>query len=51
MSYGLTTFDGEVILKINSETIEDAVDYFSKIKRLSKFELLSIFDVVMIHNN
>jgi hypothetical protein len=51
MSYGLTTFDGEVILKINSETIEDAVDYFSKIKRLSKSELLHIFDVIMLHNN
>ena len=34
MTYGLVTIDGEVILKVDSQELNTAIDYFSKIKRL-----------------
>tara|TARA_R110002050_G_scaffold79261_11_gene169411 strand:- start:16923 stop:17075 length:153 start_codon:yes stop_codon:yes gene_type:complete len=44
--YELTTKKGEVISKITGRnTIEEAIDYFSQIKLLSKFNLLMIYEV------
>ena len=33
----------EVLIKTSCYSIEDAVDYFSKVKQLSKKDLVSIF--------
>ena len=51
MTYGLLTMDGEVILKVKSQTIKSAIEYFSKIKKLPKDKLLSIFYVVNVNSN
>jgi hypothetical protein len=41
--YALKTKDGEIINTINAVSLEDAIDLFSKIKKLPKKELLDIF--------
>lgn len=47
-TFKLMTQGGEVIKKFNCEDYEEAVEYFSKIKRLKRQILLRIFKV--IHN-
>lgn len=43
--YKLTTKSGEIIKKINAESLEIAIDNFSKIKKLSPGKLLEIYEV------
>lgn len=47
-TFKLTTKSGETINKFCCQSKEDAVDYFSKVKRLSKKVLLSLF---IVENN
>tara|TARA_S200002703_G_scaffold31439_1_gene27489 strand:- start:6118 stop:6276 length:159 start_codon:yes stop_codon:yes gene_type:complete len=43
--FNLTTKNGEVISKVNSKTLEDAITVFSINKKLNKNQLLNIYDV------
>jgi hypothetical protein len=35
----------EVIAKVKAETLEQAVDYFSKVKNLSKEDILKVYTI------
>jgi len=43
--YVLKTNNGEVIKKINVSNLDDAIDYFAKMKNLKKQQLISIFKI------
>lgn len=45
-TFQLVTNDGEVITKTKSYTKEEAVDFFSSIKKLNKVKLLKIYKVI-----
>ena len=40
----------EVIIKTNCQSIEDAIEYFSEVKRLPKKDLVSIFLITESEN-
>ena len=48
--YGMLTKDGEVIYKLKSENIMDAIKRFAFIKRMNIPTLLEIFEVREIKN-
>lgn len=43
--YVLKTNDGEIVKRINASDLDDAIDYFTKMKKLKKKQLLKIFEV------
>jgi hypothetical protein len=44
-TYQLKTKSGETIKKIDAESLEQAIDFFSDIKQLTKKQLLKLFIV------
>ncbi len=45
MEYVLLSCDGDIISKTKSESLSEAIDFFSKTKKLTSEVLLTIFDV------
>ena len=45
MKYNLTTKSGEVISKCEAVSIEHAIEYFALRKKMSRGDLLKIFEV------
>ena len=45
MIYAMSTRTGSVIMKKQSNNLEEAIDYFSKVKQLPKNEFLKLFKV------
>lgn len=43
--FALKANGGEVIKKINARDLDDAIEYFAKLKNLKKKQLLNIFSV------
>ena len=41
--YAMTTRTGSVVIKTKADSLEEAVNYFAKMKQLSKKEFLKIF--------
>jgi len=48
LMYELRTKDGETLNKKSAESMEDAIELFSKYKMISSKSLLDIFDVVYV---
>ena len=46
--FAMTTRTGSVVIKTNAENLEEAVDFFSKMKQLPKDKFLKIFTVTEI---
>ena len=46
--YAMTTRMGSVVIKANADNLEEAIEYFSKMKQLPKEEFLKIFEVTEI---
>lgn len=46
--YSMSTRDGSIITKKNADNLEEAVNYFIKMKKLPKSEFLKIFKVEKI---
>lgn len=47
--YVLKTNNGEVIKRVNVSSLDDAIDYFAKMKKLEKQQLISIFKVELLN--
>ena len=43
--YAMTTRMGSVVIKANANNLEEAIEYFSKMKQLPKKEFLKLFIV------
>lgn len=41
--YAMTTRMGSVVIKANADSLEEAIEYFSKMKQLPKEEFLKLF--------
>ena len=50
MMYVMTTRMGSVVIKKQAKNLEEAITFFSKMKRLSRKEFLKIFLVTKIKN-
>jgi hypothetical protein len=49
MTYGMTTRTGDIVIKTeNASNIEEAIEYFAKIKQLPRKEFLKVFLVTEI---
>ena len=46
--YAMTTRMGSVVIKANANNLEEAIEYFSKMKKLPKKEFLKLFIVTEI---
>ena len=46
--YAMTTRMGSVVIKANANNLEEAIEYFSKMKQLPKKEFLKLFIVTEI---
>ena len=46
--YAMTTRTGSVVIKTNADSLENAINYFSKKKQLPKEEFLKLFIVTEI---
>ena len=46
--YAMTTRTGSVVIKANADSLEEAIEYFSKMKQLPKEEFLKLFNVTKI---
>ena len=46
--YAMTTTSGTVVVKTNANSLEEAIDYFSKIKQLPREDFLKLFLVTEI---
>tara|TARA_Y100001963_G_scaffold62304_1_gene86934 strand:- start:63 stop:212 length:150 start_codon:yes stop_codon:yes gene_type:complete len=46
--YAMTTRTGSVVIKANADNLEEAIEYFSKMKQLPKQEFLKLFVVTKI---
>ena len=45
MIYAMATRTGSVVIKKRADNLEEAIDYFSKLKQLPKKEFLKLFIV------
>ena len=50
MEYALLSCDGDIITKTKAKSLSDAIDFFSKTKKLTSEVLLEIFEVIKIVN-
>ena len=41
--YAMTTRTGSVVIKTNADNLEEAINYFAKMKQLPKEEFLKLF--------
>ena len=48
MMYAMTTRMGSVVIKKRADNLEEAIDYFSKLKQLPKKEFLKLFIVTEV---
>ena len=46
MMYAMTTRMGSVVIKKHADNLEEAIDFFAKMKQLPKEEFLKLFSVV-----
>ena len=46
--YAMTTRMGSVIIKAKADSLEEAIEYFSKMKQLPREEFLKLFIVTKI---
>ena len=46
--FAMTTRTGSVVIKTNADSLEEAIDYFAKMKQLPKEEFLKLFVVTKI---
>ena len=46
--FAMTTRTGCVVIKTNADSLEEAIDYFAKMKQLPKEEFLKLFVVTKI---
>ena len=44
--FAMTTRTGSVVMKTNADNLEEAIDYFAKIKQLPKEEFKKLFLVI-----
>ena len=45
IQYAMTTRNGSVVIKTNANSLEEAVEFFSRMKQLPKKEFLKLFIV------
>ena len=48
IQYAMTTRNGSVVIKTNANSLEEAVEFFSRMKQLPKKEFLKLFLVTEI---
>ena len=48
MTYVMTTRMGSVVIKTKADSLEEAIDFFAKMKQLPKKEFLKLFIVTEI---
>ena len=48
MPYAMTTRNGTVLIKTTADSLEEAIEYFSKMKQLPRREFLKLFIVTKI---
>ena len=41
--YAMTTRNGSIVIKTSADSLEEAINYFSKMKQLPKKEFLKLF--------
>ena len=46
--YAMTTRTGSVVIKTNANNLEEAINYFAKMKQLPRKEFLKLFIVTKI---
>ena len=46
--FAMTTRTGSVVIKTNANNLEEAIDYFAKMKQLPRKEFLKLFIVTKI---
>ena len=46
--YAMATRTGSVVIKTNANSLEEAINYFTKIKQLPKEDLLKLFIITEI---
>ena len=49
MMYAMSTRTGSVVIKKQADNLEEAIDFFSRMKQLPKEEFLKIFSVTKIN--
>jgi len=49
MMYAMSTRTGSVVIKKQADSLEEAIDFFSRMKQLPKEEFLKIFSVTKIN--
>ena len=48
MIYGMATKNGDIVGKITADSLEEATNYFAKVKQLPKKDLLKLFIITEI---
>ena len=48
MMYAMTTRMGSVVIKKEADSLEEAIDFFSKLKQLPRKEFLKLFIITEI---
>ena len=48
IQYAMTTRMGSIVIKANANSLEEAIEYFSRMKQLPKKEFLKLFVVTKI---
>ena len=48
MTYAMTTRTGDVVIKKEANSLEEAIDFFCKLKQLPRKEFLKLFLVTQI---
>ena len=49
MMYAMSTRTGSVVIKKQADNLEEAIDFFSRMKQLPREEFLKIFSVTKIN--
>ena len=49
MMYAMSTRTGSVVIKKQADSLEEAIDFFSRMKQLPKEEFLKIFLITKIN--
>ena len=49
MMYAMSTRTGSVVIKKQANSLEEAIDFFSRMKQLPREEFLKIFSVTKIN--
>jgi hypothetical protein len=46
--FAMTTREGSIVIKKQADNLEEAIDYFAKLKQLPKKEFLKLFIVTKV---